>query len=47
MAVLQKEAAVVLSAHFPPSEFELQEHIDSEASFNSAGGKVLFTLYIS
>lgn len=45
MDVLRREASVVLAAHFPPGEFELQEHIDSETSFKN--GKLLFALYLN
>lgn len=44
MDVLRKEAATILSSFFPPTDYELVEHIDSEADF--ACGKVLFYLYI-
>lgn len=43
--VLQQEVAAVLCRHLRPAEFDLREHIDSEASFT--GGKTLFALYIS
>lgn len=45
MEVLRKEAAVVVSTFFPPTQYELTEHIDSETKFRD--GKVLFTLWLT
>lgn len=45
MDVLRREVAAVLGRHLAPGEWELTEHIDSEAAW--AGGKRLFILYLT
>ena len=45
MDVLRREVAAVLARHLAPGVWELQEKIDSEASF--AAGKRLYALSLS
>lgn len=45
MDVLRHEVAAVLAQHLPAGSWELQERIDSEASFRD--GKRLLALYLT